>query len=80
MMRDVAQHSWIMGCCFPGTLQHITVGSRIRGNTLQPVTPMHHSFIPCVLCSGQMMINAFVLAPMSGKNICTIQCLPAAGP
>lgn len=36
--------------------------------------------VPCVLCSGQMMINAFVLAPMSGRTICSVQCLPAAVP
>lgn len=42
--RDVTRHSRIMGCCFPGALQHITVGSRIRENSLRPVTPRHHSF------------------------------------
>lgn len=43
VMRDVTQHSRIMGCCFPGALQHVTLGSRIRENPLQPVTPRHHS-------------------------------------
>lgn len=48
VMRDVTWHSQIVGRCFPGALQHVTFGSRIRGNTLQPVAPRHRS-----LCSVQ---------------------------
>lgn len=48
VMRDVTWHSQIVVCCFPGALQHVTIGSRSRGNTLQPVAPRHRS-----LCSVQ---------------------------
>lgn len=66
VMRGVTWHSWIMVCCFPWALQHVPVGSRIRGNSLQPVTARHHSF-PVFCAVGKWWLMLSCLPPCQEK-------------
>lgn len=67
VLRDVTGHSQIIGCCFPGALQHVTVGSRIKGNTLQPVNWCSQASFPVFCAVGKWWLMLLCLLPCQEK-------------